>query len=88
MSETRLRFPESEIGNPDSLRKAKACCHPCAWGDCSTMSLALGESRVQKYVAQLQEARLAGHDPAQVAVDALASSSLHFNNHHQQSKTN
>lgn len=28
--------------------------------------------RVQKYVAQLHEARLAGQDPAQVAVDAVA----------------
>jgi hypothetical protein len=28
--------------------------------------------RVQKYVAQLQEARLAGHDPAQVVSEAVA----------------
>jgi hypothetical protein len=28
--------------------------------------------RVQKYVAQLEEARLAGHDPAQVAAHAVA----------------
>jgi len=38
----------------------------------ATLAARGANPRVQKYTAQLQEARLAGHDPAQVAVEAVA----------------
>ena len=38
----------------------------------ATLAARGANPRVQKYTAQLQEARLAGLDPAQVAVDAVA----------------
>jgi hypothetical protein len=38
----------------------------------ATLAARGANPRVQRYVAQLHAARLAGHDPAQVAVDAVA----------------
>ena len=38
----------------------------------ATLAVRGANPRVQKYVAQLQEARLAGHDPAQVVSQAMA----------------
>jgi len=38
----------------------------------ATLAARGANPRVQKYTAQLHEARLAGHDPAQVAVEAVA----------------